>query len=72
MASEYVEGREAGAGGAVRRLVHAVLRREADGSPPWKAACGAEVSDLRGTWDPNRALGEAEEICPSCLSRLAA
>ena len=73
MASEYVEGREAGIGtGLARRLVHAVLRRIADGPPPWRAACGAEVNDVRGSWDPHRALGAAEAACPACLSRLAA
>jgi hypothetical protein len=82
MTSEYVAGREAdtgagsapggGAGGAVRRLVHAVLRRDADGPPPWTAACGAEVVEVRGTWDPHRELGRDEAACPSCLSRLGA
>jgi hypothetical protein len=75
MTSEYVQGREAGAAaseGGFRRLVHAVLRREADGPPPWTAACGTEVADVRGTWDPHRELARDEVACPSCLSRLAA
>jgi hypothetical protein len=77
MTSEYVEGREAemaehGTGGPVRRLVHAVLRREADGPPPWTSACGKEVADIRGSWDPDRGFGEAEVACPACLSRLGA
>jgi hypothetical protein len=73
MASEYVQGREADAGaGRVRRLVHAVLRRGADGPPPWTAACGTEVAELRGSWDPRRGFGEAEQACPACLSRLGA
>jgi hypothetical protein len=82
MASEYVQGREAaaesgqaggdGTAGGLRRLVHAVLRRDADGPPPWTAACGAEVAEVRGTWDPERELGRLEVACPSCLSRLAA
>jgi hypothetical protein len=76
MASEYVQGREAEAGsgqagGVLRRLVHAVLRRDADGPPPWTAACGQEVAEVRGTWDPDRELGRYEVACPSCLSRLA-
>jgi hypothetical protein len=77
MTSEYVQGREAGAAsgraeGGLRRLVHAVLRRDADGPPPWTAACGAEVAEIRGSWDPHGALGRHEIACPSCLSRLAA
>jgi hypothetical protein len=82
MTSEYVQGREAGAGsaqaggegtgGGLRRLVHAVLRRDADGPPPWTAACGAQVAEVRGNWDPERQLGWAEAACPACLSRLAA
>jgi hypothetical protein len=80
MTSEYVQGREAGAGstpvggdgGGLRRLVHAVLRRDADGPPPWTAACGAEVAEVRSSWDPDRELGRYEVACPSCLSRLAA
>ena len=75
MTSEYVQGREAGsaqAGGGLRRLVHAVLRHDADGPPPWTAACGTEVAEVRSTWDPERELGRDEVACPSCLSRLAA
>jgi hypothetical protein len=78
MTTEYVQGRApeggsaSGPEGPIRRLVHAVLRRDADGPPPWTAACGAEVAELRGAWDPARDLGRDEVACPSCLSRLAA
>jgi hypothetical protein len=78
MTSEYVVGREAepgdtagqGSGGRLRGALHAVLRRVADGPPPWVAECGTPVAHIQGSWPP-RDEASLEAVCPSCLSRLA-